>query len=134
MVLAELVTYLATQSIGTAATDLFYGLMPESPDACVVLYEYGGMPNEPDLGTPNTRLEFPRVQVVTRGVKNDYDGPRLKAQDVVTALTKIANQTLSGVSYKAVQAIQPPFFLRRDDNFRVEFACNFQVTKGYSST
>lgn len=134
MVLAELTTYLATQGIGTAATDLFYGLVPEEPDALTTLMDAGGLPNEPDMGTPNVRLEFPHVQALTRGAPNDYDGPRLKMQDVITAFTKIANQTISGVSYKAVMAKGPARKLRQDKNLRYEIICEFEVTKSYSLT
>lgn len=134
MVLVECTTYLATQSIGTVGTNLFYGILPDTPDACVTLFEYGGMPNEPNMGTGTTRLVFPRIQAVARGIKDDYDGPRVKIQDVVTAFTLIANQNLSGIKYLAILALSDPFFLRRDDNFRVEFVCNFQVTKAYSAT
>lgn len=136
MVLPELTTYLATQGIGTAGTNLFYGILPDTPDALVTLFEYGGFPNEPDLGTggTTTRFEYPRIQMLCRGVKDDYDGPRLKAQQVVAALTAVVNTTLSGIYYISVIPLQAPFFLRRDENFRVEFACNFQVSKGNSAS
>lgn len=135
MVLAELTAYLVTQSIGVSGTTLFYGKMPTDPDVLVSLFEYGGLMNEPELGgAGTTRLEFPRIQAVSRGISNDYDSPRLVMQNIITAFTKIANVTLSGIQYKAVQALQPAFFLMRDGNNRVLFACNFQVTKAYSST
>lgn len=117
-----------------AGTTLFYGVLPETPDAAVALYEYGGLPVEPALGQGVINLEFPTIQAVTRGIANDYDSPRLKIQNVVTAFALIANQNLSGTSYKAIIAKQSPFFFRRDDNFRVLFACNFQITKVYSPT
>lgn len=132
MLLPELATYLQSAGIGTLGTDLFYGRVPASPDVCTVLMEYGGLPIEPDLGTPTIRLEFPRVQVLTRGLKDDYDTPRLKAQAVLVALTAIVNQSLSGVAYKVAAALQSPFFLRRDQNDRVEIACNYQVMKAPS--
>lgn len=132
MVLTELTTYLASQSLGVVGTNIFYNITPETPDALISLFEYGGMPSEPDLGTPNMRLEFPLIQAITRGVKNDVDGPRLVAQNIVTAFTKVINQSLSGVSYKAILAKQAPAFMRRDENFRTYFVCNFQVFKVYS--
>ena len=111
MLLTELAAYLQAQGIGTQGVSLFYGTMPEtdptdSSPVTVVLYEYGGTMNEPDLGTGNTRLEFPSVQIVCRGLANDYNSPRQKATDIVTALTKVINQTLSGVSYKAIEPKQ----------------------------
>lgn len=136
MVLPELTTFLATQGIGTAGTDLFYGIMHPDPDAQVVLYEYGGVANEPDMGTENIRVEYPYVQICSRGAPNDYANPRKKLQDVVAALAKIGVTvtTLSGIYYRSVQAIQPPFELKRDDNFRVIFACNFRVEKAWSAS
>lgn len=133
MVLKELATYLQGQGLGTMGTNLFYGFMPPDPDICLVLYEYGGLPLEPDMGTPNPRIEYPLIQVVVRGsADEDQDAPRLKIQQAVTALTKIGDQSLSGVQYLAVMAKQAPFFLKRDENFRFYFACNFQVMKDYS--
>lgn len=134
MVLSDLTAYLETQGIGTRSVNLFYGILPDTPDACVTLFEYGGAANEPDTGGTTNRVEFPRVQALCRGVKDDYDGPRQKIQDVVVAFTRIANQVLYGVHYKAVAALQPPGKLRQDNNFRFEFTCNFEVTKGFSAT
>lgn len=134
MVLGDLTTYLQSQGIGVAEVDLFYGIMLETPDACVTLLEYGGLPNEPVLGGLTTNLEYPSIQVLCRGVANDYDGPRLKAQQVVTAMALISNTLLTSAYYKAVMPKQAPFFLKRDENFRVIFACNYAVTKTYSTT
>ena len=39
MLLAELTDYLSTNGVGTAGTDLFYGFMPDTPNAAVALYE-----------------------------------------------------------------------------------------------
>lgn len=132
MILAELVTYLATQGIGTAGTNLFYGLMKEQyPDVVVVVQENGGTPDEPDLGVnkgQTVRLENPEIVVICRGVRDDYDTPRQKAEDVRTALMKITNQTLSGVKFLVAET-RPPGFRRFDDNFRNEFGVPARVTK-----
>lgn len=134
MVLLELVTWLASDGIGTAATDLFYGSLDDTPDAQVCLFEYPGLPNEPVMGGTTVRLEFPNVHVEVRGVKDDYDGPRLKIQQVVASFTKIGDQVLSGVQYGAVMALQPAFHLKRDENGRHIFACNFRVQKAFSTS
>lgn len=135
MVLSELTTYLAADGIGlVAATNLFYGSLDDTPDVQVCLVEYGGLPNEPVMGGTTVRLEFPSVQVFSRGVKDDYDGPRLKIQQVVASFTKIGDQLLSGVQYGGVMAKQPPFHLLRDQNGRHLFACNFAVQKAFSAT
>lgn len=138
MVLAEIVTYLASKSIGVAGTTLFYGLVPPSPDSVVVVSTYGGRPNEPDMGRGRTRIEWPRIQIVARGAANDQDTPFLKMLAIIAALDLIgstsADSTLSGVAYKSVSALQPPFPLKVDENFRWHIACNFQVEKDFSTT
>lgn len=131
MVEADLSVYLELQGIGVRATSLFYGIIPSDPDAVTCIYVTGGRMNEPDLGTGNTRLEYPSVQIVTRGVANDYDSPNQKARDVVTAMTKIINQDLNGTRYLAALARHTPVFMRRDESFRVYFVTNFDVTKEY---
>jgi len=131
MVLDELATHCAANGIGTPGFDLFYGILPPDPDVCTALFEYGGMPSEPNTGSGGTvnRLVFPRIQVLTRGIKDDYDGPRIRAEQVVTLFTAILNQNIAGVRYLAVTPLQEPFPLRRDDNFRIETVCNYQVYK-----
>lgn len=134
MLLPDLETYLAGAGLGlTAETNLFHGILPPSPDVVVALFEYGGRPNEQDLGTPNVRLEFPRVQVVVRGVRDDYDSPRLLAQKIVAAFAAVFNQVLTSATYKSIIMINmpPP---QRDDNFRIEQRTNFEVTKTFSTS
>ena len=137
MVLPELTTYLAaySPSLGlTGGTNLFYGIMPPTPDLCVALFEYGSTPPEITVGATVIGFEDPRIQVRVRGVKDDYDTPRLLLNKIVEALVKIQEQTLSGTQYHAVLPKQSPFMLLMDDNFRLTFACNFEVTKDWSST
>lgn len=133
MVLDELVTYLAANGIGTAGLDLFYSIMPPDPDVATVLYEYGGLPSEPATGGKTNRLVFPKIQVLCRGIKDDYDGPRLRSEAIVNLFTAILNQNISGVRYLAVTPLQEPFPLQRDDSFRIEMVCNYQVYKEPSS-
>lgn len=135
MVLQDLTEYAEAQSIGTRSVNLFYGITPEDPDALVTFFEYGGLPNEPNLGKQTINLEFPSVQCVVRGLPNDYDTPRQKIQDVVTAFAKVANQSIavSGIQYKAIMAKQPPFFFKRDANFRIYFIVNFHIDKAYTT-
>lgn len=135
MVLAELATLIAASGLGlTSGTNLFYGILPPDPDVLLTMFEYGGQPNEPNLGRGTTRLVFPRVQVLARGIKDDYDGPRLVLQNIVTLFTAVVNQNVTGIRYLAIEPLQDPFPLRRDDNFRIEIVCNFKITKEYSST
>lgn len=150
MLLPELAAY-TTAQIPTLVLDqhLFYGLIPPnaapvSPDtdtdSVVCLFETGSwQKSEPDLGTGNMRLVYPTVQVISRGVPNNYDAPRLAIQGIVTAWTKILNQVLTNPSggstrYLAAEARQDGQFLQRDELFRVYFVTNFNITRAYSAT
>ena len=137
MVLAEIATYLAaySPSLGlTAGTNLLYGMMPPSPDICVALHEYSSLMPEYQLGVDNINIEYPQVQVAVRGVRDEYDAPRLLINNIISALLKIHDQSLSGVKYYAVLPKQSPFSLAPDENMRRIFICNFHVMKDWSIT
>lgn len=129
MVLAELAAWLQADGIGTVGTDIFYGILPDTPDAVICLHEYPGFPNDLVLGSNTINAEWPHVQVVVRGVKDDYDNPRLKIAQVVNSFTKIGETVLSGVRYHAVMAKQAPFMVQPDGNWRNLFKVNFAVYK-----
>lgn len=133
MVMLEMVTWLASDGLGTAATNLFYGDLPDSPDSLVCLQEYGGLPNALVLGGTTVQSEFPRFQALTRGERDEYDAPRLKLQQVMASFTKIGDGVvLLGVQYHAVRCIIAPTKLMRDENFRYCFVASFEVDKGFS--
>lgn len=125
---------LATALGLTVDTTLFLGKKPERPDALVWVMEYGGMPDQPELGTGKILLEEPRLQIGARGVKGDYQGPRQLIQTARYWVTTVVNTTLNGVAWKAILVVTPPFFLQRDTNDRVEFVMNVQALKATSAT
>lgn len=130
MLLDELGTFLQTQGVGTLATDLFTGLLPDAPDAAVAIMEYGGASPVHTLGAGNAKFERPRVQVIVRALT--YTAARTKIESVYKLLEALVNTTLSSVKYLRVEAVQNPFFLERDANNRVKLACNFQIHKELS--
>ena len=139
MVLDELVAYLAAHGIGTAAVDIFYGSMKDTfPDEVVLLQEYGGIQDEPNMSDPGgapgygVRLEYPRIQVLHRGKRDDYVTPRTKAEATRKVLMAVNDTSLSGVHYSYIEILQPPYRLRTDANFRIEIAYNIQVCKRLS--
>jgi hypothetical protein len=128
-VLDQIATFLATAGLGTVGADLFKGKLPNDPNACGALYEYGGLPPEGQFGATSFKHESPSVQVVFRGEPHDYEGPRAKAETAYRALTAVETQSLSGTFYNWIHALQSPFFLQRDDAERVVIACNFLCEK-----
>jgi hypothetical protein len=124
-------TYLASE-IGslTLGTNLFLGRLPDAPDTCVALFEYGGEAPRSLMGGSSTpALEQPRVQVLTRAVA--YSAARTLAGQIWTALEEILDENLSGVRYHRVAAVQSVFALERDSQDRIILAQNFAVIKAY---
>lgn len=136
--LDEISTFLAAASLGlalppTAPANLFAGRMFDTPDVAVALLEYSGEAPGYFLGHPMD-LEMPRMQVLVRGVPDDYYGPRLMANKIVNALDTIQGTTLSGVRYLNIDILQPPFELERDEKERVLIAVNISIWKAPSPT
>lgn len=127
--LSEIADHLATSGLGTVGDDLFYGTMPSTPDACGVVYEYQGAPSELGFGVPGVQFEAPAVQVVFRGVPDDYDGPRGQAELAYRALATVQATALGGTNYLLITPQQAPFLLARDDARRVLIACNYVAEK-----
>ena len=90
---------LQTDGIGTLGTSIFLSLMPDSPDVCIAVYEYAGLPPLDTFGASVTvALDRPQIQVMTRATRNDYVTARDKAVDVRNSLAKISNISLSGIT------------------------------------
>jgi len=110
-VLEEIVAFLDSEGLGTAGTDLFTARMPTRPDACGVIYETGGIAPDHGFGGSAVRFESPAIQVVFRGAKEDYDGPRANAKTAWTSLAGVEAQALSGTTYNWIHPLQSPFVL-----------------------
>lgn len=126
--LDDIGTFLQTQNVGTLGTSLFIGLLPDTPDTCVAVFEYGGEEGIYTMGaTKSVRMERPKLQVLVRAAA--YSTARTKVQDAYAALDTIAEQDLSGKRYHRVAAMAPPIYLGRDESNRPRFSCNFRVLK-----
>lgn len=130
MVLDEISAYLQAQGVGTAGVDIFSGVLPDSPDACTSLHEYGGVGPVHTLGGGDAKYERPRVQVVVRAAT--YSAARTKIETIYKLLHKLSNTVLSGVRYLMIEAVHSPAFLTRDANTRVQLVVNFQIHKELS--
>lgn len=118
-------TQLATLTLGT---NLFYGLMPETVNNVVTLYENAGAPPNFTMGSTNLpQMERPQLQAMVRNAS--YSSGRTMAEDVYRTLTAIANQTINGNQYLRVEALGMPQVLERDISKRVVFTMNFDVVR-----
>ncbi len=136
--LNEIAAKLAALGLGTVGTSIHIGMMPETPDVCCAVYEYGGQPPEFGFGTAGISYESPAVQVVFRGLPGDYATPRASAATAYNGLASVEATTLTGggtsAFYHTVHPQQAPFSLGPDANQRVRIAFNCIAEKELSST
>lgn len=126
--LDEIGTYLQEQGIGTLASDLYLGRLPDSPDGVAGLFEQQGLPpRHHNGGSQAPFMENPRLQILVRGT--DYETARTKAFDIYNKLNALTNTVMGGTCYTAIFAMHQPFPIGYDNNERVRFSCNFQVVK-----
>lgn len=125
--LEALADRLQSASIATAGVDLFLGIMPDTPDVCVALYEYAGEQPLEVLRDNAATLERPSVQVMTRAGRNDYPVARQLIEDVRDSLTEIANETISGVTFLRVNQNSSINAVGTDDNDRPLFTLSLMT-------
>jgi len=125
--LEALADRLQTASVATPGVNLFIGLMPNSPDVCVALYEYAGeQPLEVMVDNAAT-LERPSVQVMARATRNDYPTARQLIEDVRDTLTAITNEEISGVTFLRVNQNSSINAVGTDDNDRPLFTLSLMT-------
>lgn len=125
--LEALADRLQSASIATAGVDLFLGIMPNTPDVCIALYEYAGEQPLEVLRDNAATLERPSVQVMTRAGRNDYPVARQLIEDVRDSLTEIANETISGVTFLRVNQNSSINAVGTDDNDRPLFTLSLMT-------
>jgi hypothetical protein len=123
-------TLLASNGYGTLATNIFVSLMPATPDAVVVVSEYGsGAPPELVMGA-GVPIHHPGLQVRIRGsLTEDYDVVHARATSIWKFIAALGDGTLSSDRYLTFTPNGSPELESRDDLERVIFVCNFSVTK-----
>ena len=109
----------------TAARNIYVQNRPSTGGSCIVLYPYAG--RVPEWTNDRKRTARPRLNVLIISTAND--GGFSKSLDVITCLDKVVNTKLapSYVSYRAIEALQEPEWLGKDENGYGNFVINFQV-------
>lgn len=129
--LVDLANYLDTNVAGlTLGTNLFIGRMPDEPDVCVAIYEYGGTRPDQTMGGGAPVLQNPSIQVRVR--HTSYASAETTANLCFSALEGIIDETINTTRYNRVTAIQSPFPLERDPEERIIFVQNFDVKRVFS--
>lgn len=117
--------YLQTQGQGTLGTNLFLAMMPETPDACVCVYETSGLAPMMTMGSAAFAVDQPGLQVIVRGARADYPGARNKALTVRGLLAAITETTISGIHVMRVSADGSLLPMGEDQNGRPMVSTNF---------
>lgn len=132
MLLDALAAHLTANGIATG-TSIFTSQMADSPDFAIGIFEYPGRASDKAMGNPNVLIENARFQILVRsareGVAGAYSTARTKAESIYTLLDGVGGLTLSGVDYLYIEALQPPFFLEKDQNNRSLIVTNFEARK-----
>lgn len=117
--------YLAAQGQGTLGTSLFLAMMPETPDACVCIYESPGLAPMETMGSAAFAVEQPGLQVISRGARGDYPGARDKAVTIRGLLAAITETTISGIHIMRISADGSLTPVGEDQNGRPMVTTNF---------
>jgi hypothetical protein len=125
--LESLAARLQSASVAVPGTNLFIGIMPETPDVCVALYEYAGAAPLEVFRDMGETLERPSVQVIVRSSRNDYPTARTLIKNVRDTLTNITDETINGVRFLRVNQISAINAVGTDANDRPEFTLSLQV-------
>lgn len=129
--LTDIANRLQADGHGTVGTLVFVGRMPDSPDDCTAIYEYTGQSPLFTHDDPAPHIERPRFQIKVRSTS--YATGRAAIEEIYKDLSAIRNTTLTSAKYLWIMPLQQPFYLRRDDAERVEFAVNFECMKALSA-
>ena len=129
-ILDALGTYLQAQGQGTLATNIFLARAPDTPDACVTLYESAGSGPDHTFGTGVYAIDHQRIRVVCRAARNDYPAARDKAVAVRAVLGAVRDTTLSGVKILTMLATSEVYPLSRDGDDRALIGCDYTVWLG----
>lgn len=118
--------YLASQGQGTLGTNLFLAVMPETPDACVAVYENAGSRPSFTMGSAPWAIDRPVIQVICRGARSDYPAARDKAETIRALLGAITDQTLSGINVMRIESQGSIVPMGEDENQRPMVSVNFE--------
>lgn len=116
----------AHSSQGTLGTNLFLGVLPESPDACVAIYENSGSSPAFTMGTGGIVIDYPMLQVITRATREDYPTARDKAENIRVLLASVLEQTISGVHIMRIEPMGSINQLGVDPKYRPLISVNFR--------
>jgi hypothetical protein len=125
-ILESIGDYLVTNSHGTLGTSIFLGTLPESPDACVAVYENSGSSPAFTMGAGGIRIDYPMIQIICRAGREDYPSARDKADTIRILLASVLETTISGVHIMRIEPMGSINQLGVDPKYRPLISVNFR--------
>jgi hypothetical protein len=125
-ILESIGDYLVTNSHGTLGTSIFLGTLPESPDACVAVYENSGSSPAFTMGAGGIRIDYPMIQIICRAGREDYPSARDKADNIRILLASVLETTVSGVHIMRIEPMGSVNQLGVDPKYRPLISVNFR--------
>jgi hypothetical protein len=125
-ILESIGDYLVTNSHGTLGTSIFLGTLPESPDACVAVYENSGSSPAFTMGAGGIRIDYPMIQIICRAGREDYPTARDKADTIRILLASVLETTISGVHIMRIEPMGSVNQLGVDPKYRPLISVNFR--------
>lgn len=105
-ILESVGNYIDTNSTDlTLGTNLFLSKMPESPDFCVAVFEYEGLPPIETFGSSGFSVDRPSLQIMVRATREDYVTARDKAATLRNLISGISNTTISDIGILRVASL-----------------------------
>jgi hypothetical protein len=118
--------YLVTNGQGTLGTNLFLGVLPESPDECVAVIESEGASPEYTMGVGGIVIDSPNIQILVRAGRDDYPTARDKANTIRLLLAAVTNQTISTINVMRIESIGSVGLVGLDEKSRPLISANFR--------
>ena len=123
--------YLQTNGYGTQGTDIFLAVLPESPDACIAVYENVGNAPEFTMGSAPWAIDRPVIQVICRATRGDYPTARNQAEAIRALLGAVTNTTISTIPILRIESQGSVVPMGEDENQRPMVSANFECMVRY---
>ena len=118
----------AESSLGLSSpTNLDYGIMPDTPDAFVTVYDGPGFSPRHTIDDANA-IERPGVQVLVRGDPGDYNGAYALARAIKLYLHGL-RATITGGTLIVSWVGGEIMFIDWDDRRRPRLSVNFNLSR-----
>lgn len=110
--------YIDDQGLGTLATDIFIGEIPDDPSDVVVLYDDGGLESSKGHGASGSNVAWENHSVRIESRNGNGAIAQSKAHAIHKKLDDADFTAADGTEYLTVRCMQPPRLMGQDTRNR----------------